>query len=52
MIIRYPINTASQYEAIELAKSLAKTHGFRMLMVLSVRRESPTSWTITLDASK
>lgn len=52
MIIKYPVNTFSQHDAIEMAKSLARTHGFTKFLVISVRKEAPSSWTITLDAVK
>lgn len=52
MVIKYPINTVSQHDAIEMAKSLARTHGFARFMVLNVRKEAPNSWTVTLDATK
>lgn len=52
MIVKYPVHTVSQSEAINIAKTTASTHGFKRAVTISVQRLADTSWLITLDVSK
>lgn len=52
MIVKYPVHTVSQSEAINIAKSTARTHGFTKSITLGVQRVADTSWIITLDVNK
>lgn len=52
MIVKYPIHTVSQHEAINIAKSMAQTHGFKNSVTISVQRLGETEWLIVLDVTK
>jgi len=52
MVVKYPVYTASQFEAISIAQNLAKSSGFKRSVTLSVKRIADTEWLITLDVQK
>lgn len=52
MLVKYPVHTVSQHEAINIAKQLAKSSGFKNSITLSVSRIADTEWLITLDVQK
>lgn len=52
MIVRYPVNTYTQHEAINIAKNLAVSNGFKHSITMSVQRLAETEWLITLDVQK
>jgi hypothetical protein len=52
VIVKYPVHTWTQDEAIKIAKSTALTHGFKNTMTMQVERLADTSWVVTLDVTK
>lgn len=52
MIVKYPVHTLSQHEAITIAKNMASSNGFKRSMTISVQRLAETEWLITLDVQK
>lgn len=52
MIVKYTVHTYTQYEAISIAQNLAKSSGFKSSVVVSIRREAETEWTVSLSVSK
>lgn len=52
MIVKYPVHVYGQHSAVELAKNMAKSHGFKNFIVISVERKAETDWLVTLDATK
>jgi hypothetical protein len=52
MIVKYPVHTWTQDEAIKIAKATALTHGFKRSMTMQVEQLADTSWVITLDVTK
>ena len=52
MIVKYPVHTLSQNEAINIAKNMASSNGFKHSITISVQRLAETEWVITLDVQK
>lgn len=52
MIIKYPVHVVSQHSAVEVAKNMAKSHGFKYSIVISIQRLADTEWMVTLDVAK
>lgn len=52
MIVKYPIHTVSQHDAIDIAKNMASSNGFKRSITISVQRLAETEWVITLDVQK
>jgi hypothetical protein len=52
MIVKYPVHTISQSEAISIAQNMATSNGFKRSITLSVQRLAETEWLISLDVQK
>lgn len=52
MVVKYPVHTVSQNEAINIAQTMAISNGFKRSVTMGVQRLAETEWLITLDVQK
>lgn len=48
MIVVYPINTPSYANAIELAKRMASSHGYKTARLLDITKTGNGTWDVRL----
>lgn len=52
MIVKYPVHTVSQHEAIRIAQQTAISNGFKRSIVVSVQRMADTEWLVSLSVQR